>query len=384
MESTENLSATSPLHIMTVVGTRPELIRLSQTIRLASSIAKHTLVHTGQNYDYELNKVFFDELGLEAPDVYLGIRTETVGNAYADTIKGVEEAILTYKPNAFLVLGDTNSAISSVIAKRYKIPVYHMEAGNRSFDGNVPEEVNRRIVDHTADFNLAYTEHARRNLLSEGLEPRRVTVTGSPIAEIANFYRERIDASPILNDLGLEKEKFILVSTHREENVDNPSRLKTILDSLEAIQSRYNFPIVVSTHPRTKKRLAGNNFVENSQIRLLKPFGYFDYMALQNNAYCVVSDSGTISEESAICGFPAITIRDAIERHEAIETGSIIVSGISPIEVLHSIEAARLLYQINGKSVPTEYLVEDCSRRTIAFILSTYHVHHQWSGIRKW
>jgi UDP-N-acetylglucosamine 2-epimerase (non-hydrolysing) len=369
------------LRVMTVVGTRPEIIRLSRTMSLLREIGEHVLVHTGQNYDYELNDIFFDELSLARPDVYLGIDTSSVASAYAGTLLGVDEALERYQPNAVLILGDTNSSIAALVAKRRKIAVYHMEAGNRSFDRNVPEEINRQMVDHISDFNLAYTEHARRNLLREGLEPRRVSVTGSPLPEVVAHYQSKISQSRALEELKLQRDGYLLVSLHREENVDSVSRLNQLVNTLREAAQRFQMPVVVSTHPRTRRRLGELAELDDS-LRFHKPFGYLDYMALQKSAFCVLSDSGTISEESTIADFPAVTLRSAIERPEAIEAGNILVSGIEASKVIESIESARLLRLKGPLEGPEEYRVLDTSRRVASFILSTYHVHYEWSGIR--
>ncbi len=369
------------MRVMTVVGTRPEIIRLSRTIALLEETTEHYLVHTGQNYDHELNQIFLDEFQIGHPYKYLDVDTSSLGSVYGGILKKIESVLLEIQPDAFLVLGDTNSAVSALMAKRLKIPVYHMEAGNRSFDANVPEEVNRKLVDHIADFNLAYTESARRNLLAEGIEPRRITVTGSPMYEVIQHNLPNIEKSEAVSDLGLDIGRYFLVSVHREENVDNRSRLAGIVKSLKEVGEKYGMPVVVSTHPRTRKRLEALGELPPN-ISFLKPFGFFDYMALQMSAYCVLSDSGTISEESTICQFPAVTLRDAIERPEALETGNIITSGIHTDNIIASIELTRKLRLSSQPQGPLEYKVDDCSKRAVAFIHSTYHVHHQWSGIR--
>ena len=284
--------------IVTIVGTRPEIIRLSRVLPAMDAAFNHILVHTGQNTDPNLSEIFFKELDVRKPDYFLNVDTSSLGSVLGDTLKKVEKVFLDHNPDGVLILGDTNSAISAVLAKRMQIPVYHMEAGNRSFDENVPEETNRRIVDHSSDFNLPYTEHARRNLLSEGLDPRRIMVTGSPMREVLDFYRAKIDASDILTQLGMVKNEYFLVSAHRQENVDSPERLSRLLDSLKAIHSTWNFPVLVSTHPRTRKQLeALPGFSEIAGIKFHEPFGFFAYNKLQMNAKCVLSDIVTISEE---------------------------------------------------------------------------------------
>lgn len=371
------------MKVMTVLGTRPEIIRLVRVIQRLDTCVDHVLVHTGQNYDYLLNQVFFDELGLRAPDHYLGVDTSSLGSVYAGTLMGVERLLLDERPDAMLILGDTNSSIAALIAKRMGVAVYHMEAGNRSFDANVPEEINRRMVDHISDFNLVYTEHARRNLLSEGLHPRRIMLTGSPMFEVIDHFRPEIEASQILSRLGLSGGEYFLVSAHREENVDSPDRLKQLLKSLAAIRESYGFKVIVSTHPRTQKRieaLAERQLTDG--IELMEPFGFLDYNQLQTKATCVLSDSGTIAEESAILGFPAITVRDSMERPEALDTGTILMSGLDTEDVLRCVSAAVHSYENNQRQIPAEYSVTNTSTRTVNFMLSTVNRHREWVGIR--
>ena len=364
--------------VMTLVGTRPQIIRLSATIKRLDASVDHVLVHTGQNYDPLLNEVFFADLDLRPPDLLLGVRTDSLGLVLADVLVGTERAILAEKPDALLVLGDTNSCIAAVMAKRLRVPVYHMEAGNRCFDENVPEETNRRLVDHVADFNLVYTEHARRNLLAEGLHPRRIIKTGSPMREVLDQAREAIEASDVLERLGLRAGGYFLVSAHREENVDAPERLGALLDCLEAVHRAYRLPILVSTHPRTRKRLnALGRFLEG--VTFHEPLGFLDYNHLQTKAACCLSDSGTIAEESTILDFPAVTLRDAIERPEALDTGSIMMTGLDPGNV---IEAVGLAMAAPTREIPDDYRITNCSERVVAFILSTVGRHKQWSGLR--
>jgi len=328
-----------------------------------------------------LNGIFFDEMGLRAPDHVLGVDTSSLGAVLGDTLRKTEEVLRLEKPDAFLVLGDTNSAISSLMAKRMRVPVYHMEAGNRCFDENVPEETNRRLVDHVADFNLVYTEHARRNLLAEGLHPRRVLLTGSPMREVLEFYRSQIEASDVLTRLGLDRGKYFLVSAHREENVDPPQRLRALLDCLVAVRDRWTQPVVVSTHPRTRLRLeefTGDTDLSGIQFR--EPFGFYDYNHLQMNAHCVLSDSGTISEESSILRFPAVTLRSSIERPEALESGSIIMTDLRSETALAAIEAACADYE--ATTIPLEYQITDCSIRVRNYILSTAFENAVWAGLR--
>ncbi|WP_179519397.1 non-hydrolyzing UDP-N-acetylglucosamine 2-epimerase [Nocardioides perillae] len=367
---------------MTIVGTRPEIIRLARVIaRLdATPGVDHVLVHTGQNYDRQLNQVFFDDLDLRAPDHYLGVDTSSLGSVLGGVLVETEKVLVAERPDAVLVLGDTNSCIAALMAKRMKVPTYHMEAGNRSFDENVPEETNRRFVDHVADFNLAYTEHARRNLLAEGLHPRRVIVTGSPMREVLEHFRDRIDASAIRDKLGLQQRGYFLVSAHREENVDSPDRLHRLLDCLNRVRDAFGLPVIVSTHPRTRKRLDTFEVESDDGIRWLEPFGFHDYNKLQLEAACVLSDSGTISEESSILGFPAVTLRDSIERPEALDTGSIIMTGLNPDDVVRA--TGLVMSATETPSVPAGYHLDDTSLRVVRYIASTAGRHRDWAGLR--
>lgn len=373
------------MKVMTIIGTRPEIIRLSRVIdRLDRTPGiEHVLVHTGQNYDYSLNQVFFDDLGLRAPDHYMDVDTSSLGAVLGGVLMGTEKVLLAEKPDALLVLGDTNSCIATLMAKRMRIPTYHMEAGNRCFDENVPEETNRRLVDHVADFNLAYTEHARRNLLAEGLHPRRIVVTGSPMREVLETFRDRIDASNALDRIGLTSGEYFLVSAHREESVDLPARLGQLLACLLAVRDQFGKRIVVSTHPRTRKRLKGlNSDIELTGIDFMEPFGFHDYNKLQREAACVLSDSGTIAEESSILGFPAITLRDSIERPEALDTGSILMTGLEVDDAVRQVGIAMADGPL-GSSHPAGYEVNDTSNRVVRFISSTATRHHGWAGIRR-
>ena len=372
---------------MTILGTRPAIIRLSRVLDRLDRYTDHTIVHTGQNWDYELNEVFFEDLGVRKPDHFLGTGGGTLGETLGKILSETEKVLAQERPEAVLVLGDTNSAISAIMARRMKIPVYHMEAGNRSFDRNVPEETNRRIVDHISDFNLVYTEHARRHLLSEGLEHRRINLTGSPMREVLTHYREKIETSDILKRLELSKSKYFIVSLHREENVDSPERLATLVDTLNALAETYDYPIIVSTHPRTRKRLdmIGARFDE--RIRDLKPFGFHDYNHLQMNAYCAISDSGTIAEESAILEFPAITPRDAIERPEGLDVGCLIATGIDKSTIMEAINAVTQGFaerQSTGRAhpIPNDYCIENTSERVVNLMLGTARLSNAWDGIR--
>ena len=375
---------TNRLKVMTVVGTRPEIIRLAATIKRLDTYTDHVLVHTGQNYDYELNEIFFEDLGLRRPDHFLEADTSSLGAVLGSILTKTEAVLLEEKPDAMLVLGDTNSCISALMARRLKIPVYHMEAGNRAFDENVPEEVNRRLVDHVADYNLVYTEHGRRNLLAEGIHPSRILLTGSPMREVLDGNASAIAASKVLGQQGLKAHEYFLVSLHREENVDNPQRLKSVLGALGRISDDYQLPVLVSTHPRTRKRLEDQSDALKSRLIFHAPFGFNDYVSLQQSAKLVLSDSGTISEESSLLGFPAVSLRDAIERPEAIDTGTTITAGVETESVLDAVSMTLKQFEEDGPAeVPTEYQIRDASRRAVSFIRSTVATHHARSGIRK-
>lgn len=326
------------LKVMSIVGTRPEIIRLAEVLKKCDEYFDHVLVHTGQNWDYTLNDVFFEELELRKPNHFLGVvgndLGETMGNIIAESYKILAQE----RPDALLILGDTNSCLSAIAAKRLKIPVFHMEAGNRCFDQNVPEEINRRIVDVTSDVNLAYTEHARRYLLSEGMRKEYTFVTGSPLPEVFDKYMSKIDESDVLERLGLEKGKFILVSAHREENIDNDENFKSLTDALNAIAEKYDMPVIYSTHPRSWKRIEAKGIKFHENIKQLKPFGFYDYNKLQKESFCVLSDSGSLAEESNIMGFPAVSIRTSTERPEAIDKGSVILGGITFNSITQAIE----------------------------------------------
>jgi UDP-N-acetylglucosamine 2-epimerase (non-hydrolysing) len=371
--------------VMTVVGTRPEIIRLSRVVSRLDRTVDHLLVHTGQNWDRNLSDVFFSELRLREPDRFLRVDTSSLGRVLGGVLIGVEQAISDLRPDALLVLGDTNSCIAALMARRMRVPVYHMEAGNRCFDLNVPEETNRRLVDHIADFNLVYTEHARRNLLTEGLHPRRILHTGSPMREVLEHYRSDVDRSRILRQLELEPDAYFLVSAHREENVDHPDRLRRLLDCLRAVRDRWGLPVLVSTHPRTRKRLESlaTDATALDGVAFHEPFGLFDYVRLQTQARCTLSDSGTISEEAAILGFPAVTLRESIERPEALDSGGIIMTGLDPEGVVEAITVAVDQVSADGVPCPADYRVPDTSRRVVDFILSTVRRHHDWAGIRR-
>jgi UDP-N-acetyl-L-fucosamine synthase len=376
------------LKVMTILGTRPEIIRLSRVMARLDAFCEHTIVHTGQNYDYELNEVFFQDLGIRKPDHFLGTGGGSLGETLGKILSESERVLLAEKPDAVLVLGDTNSALSAIIARRLKIPVYHMEAGNRSFDRNVPEETNRKIVDHIADFNLVYTEHARRHLLSEGISHRRIYLTGSPMREVLDHYKQQILTSTVLIKLGLKPQSYFIVSLHREENVDNLVRFLSLQAALNALADTYNLPVIVSTHPRTRKRLdALGSSTLHPKVQYMKPFGFHDYNKLQMNAFCAISDSGTIAEESSMLGFPAITPRDAIERPEGIDVGGIAATGLDLNTIMQSVELTTSLFQERTTKnllhpVPTDYQITNTSDRVVTLIVSTAKLSNQMDGIR--
>lgn len=375
------------LKVMTILGTRPEIIRLSRVMARLDRYTDHCVVHTGQNWDYELNEVFFEDLAVRKPDHFLGVGGGSLGETLGGILVQTEKVLASEKPDAVLILGDTNSAISAIMARRMKIPVYHMEAGNRSFDRNVPEETNRRLVDHIADFNLVYTEHARRHLLAEGLEHRRINLTGSPMREVLDHYRAQIDASDILARLGLTARQYFIASLHREENVDNQPRLHALVQSLNDIAQTYGFPVILSTHPRTRKRLDALAQPFHPLVQDAKPFGFHDYNHLQMNAFCAISDSGTIAEESSILGFPAITPRDAIERPEALDVGCLIMTGLHRDTMMNGIAAitqsfAERAAQGLAHPIPADYCISNTSERVVNLILGTAKLSNQWDGIR--
>jgi len=367
---------------MTIVGTRPEIIRLSRLVPELDRISDHRFVHTGQNSDSNLSDVFFRDLQIRKPDVFLGVDNSSFGSSMAGTIGRIEVELRMFSPDAVMILGDTNSAISAVVAERMHIPVYHMEAGNRSHDSNVPEELNRKMVDHVSTFNLAYNEHSRRNLLGEGINPRFLSVTGSPMREVLEFYDSAISASTILSDMGLKQGEYFLASFHRQENVDVSRRLKALVRSLEALSDEYQIPVVISTHPRTRRRLDELGLQSHSDnLVFVEPFGFLDYIKLQSKAKCVLSDSGTISEESAILEFPAVSIRDSIERQEAIEVGSMILAGLDTNGI--SLGVKRALESIGHPTlIPEGYGSSDFSRRVVNFVLSTVYHWKDWKSLR--
>lgn len=361
---------TNKLKMMTIFGTRPEIIRLSRVFAKFDQYVNHIMVHTGQSYDYEMNQVFFDELKVRKPDYFLEVKSETLSGQIAKIIERSEEVLKKETPDAVLVLGDTNSALAAIIAKRMRIPVFHMEAGNRSFDENLPEEINRRIVDHISDINLPYSENARLYLLREGVHPGTIFVTGSPMAEVWEFYKNKIQKSQILKELKLKKEEYFVASIHREENVDSKESLVKLIDSLNAVAEIYQMPIIVSTHPRTKKRLEEYNLKANKLVNFHKPLGYFDYNNLQLNAFCVLSDSGTILEESSIMGFPAIQMRVSSERPEGFDEGVLILSGLDKDIILQAIDIAVKQAAAGEKfNVPRNYRDINVSSKVLRLII---------------
>lgn len=358
------------LKVATVLGTRPEIIRLAECIKLCDKYFDHILIHTGQNYDYELNEIFFEDLDLRKPDVFLNVAGKNLGDTIGNVIAKSYEVLAKEMPDALLVLGDTNSVLCTIAAKRLKIPIFHMEAGNRCFDQNVPEEINRKISDHISDINLTYTENSRRYLLSEGFRKDHVFVTGSPLFEVLEKYKQKIDDADVVSRLGLEDQKYIVVSAHREENIDIKNHFEILSESLNAVAEKYQLPIIFSTHPRTKNRIEANKITFHPLIKNVPPLGFFDYVKLQKHAFVVLSDSGTISEESAMMGFPAVSIRTSTERPEAIDWGTIVLGGISKESMINSIEIARGLSLDEESQLPFEYSIKNTSARVIRVIQS--------------
>ncbi|AXM95958.1 non-hydrolyzing UDP-N-acetylglucosamine 2-epimerase [Pseudomonas plecoglossicida] len=333
------------LKVMTLVGTRPELIKMSRVIAELDNQVNHVLVHSGQNYDYELNQVFFDDLEIRKPDHFLGAVGETAASAIAEVIKKSDEIFDLEKPDALLLYGDTNTCLAVIAAKRRKIPVFHMEAGNRCFDQRVPEELNRKVLDHLSDINMVLTEHARRYLIAEGIRPEMIFKTGSHMAEVLDHYREKIDNSDVLARMSLNQGGYFVVSTHREENVDSQQNLKDLIDTLQALAERYGMPIIVSTHPRTRKRLEESDIsLNNPLVSFMKPFGFLDYIKLQMSSFCVLSDSGTITEEASLLNLPAVTIRNAHERPEGMDEGTLVMCGLKAERVLEAVKVVTSQY----------------------------------------
>ena len=359
------------LKVMTILGTRPEIIRLAETIKACDKYFNHILVHTGQNYDYELNQIFFEQLGLRAPDYYLECAGKNLGETMGNVIAKTYDLILKEKPDAVLILGDTNSALSAISAKRLKTPIFHMEAGNRCWDWNVAEMTNRTIVDHIADINLPYTENARRYLLNEGIDGKTIFVTGSPMKEVLMKNIDKINSSNVLKQLGLKERQYILVSAHREENIDIEENFMELMNSINAIAEKYQVPVIYSTHPRSKKFIEARKFKFHPLVKNMKPFGFFEYVKLQQNALCVLSDSGTLTEESNILKFPAVLIRTSTERSEGLDAGSIIIGGIKKDEVLKASELAINMYNNNEVILDSEaYKDENTSIRVVKIIQS--------------
>lgn len=361
------------LKVMTLVGTRPELIKMSRVIAEFDQHVEHVLVHSGQNYDYELNQVFFDDLGIRKPDYFLGASGESAIQTIADVITKADGVLELEKPDAILLYGDTNTCLAVISAKRRKIPVFHMEAGNRCFDQRVPEELNRKVVDHLSDINMVLTEHARRYLLDEGINPETIIKTGSHMEEVLDFYMPKIQQSDVLARTSLEANKFFLVSAHREENVDSPEILRDLVDTLKALADKYQYPILVSTHPRTKKRLESlDESLDHPLIRFEKPFGLLDYIKLQMNAFCVLSDSGTITEEASLLSLPAITIRNAHERPEGMDEGTLIMSGLKVERVLESVKVVTGQHDAEKRVIPIvkDYLAGPVSKQVLRIVLS--------------
>ncbi len=361
------------MKVLTLVGTRPEIIKLSRVIAELDKNLTHILVHTGQNYDYELNEIFFDELGIRKPDYFLNSVGETLAYTIGNVIAKTDDILEKEAPDAILILGDTNSCLGIMGAKRRKIPIFHMEAGNRCFDLRVPEEINRKVVDHLSDVNLVYTEHARRYLIAEGLRPELIIKTGSPMMEVLHHYEKQINASNVLDRLGLEKNKYFIVSTHREENVDNTENFVKLLKAIQAIEEKYDLPIIVSTHPRTRKRLEQQKeFSFNTKIQFLAPLGFPDYVKLQQNAATVISDSGTITEESSILKFPAITVRQQHERPEGMDEGTLIMCGLETATILNAIDVVISHHSENPAVFKTvfDYDTENVSKKVLRIILS--------------
>jgi UDP-N-acetylglucosamine 2-epimerase (non-hydrolysing) len=359
------------LKLMTIVGTRPEIIRLSETIKKCDQYFDHILVHTGQNWDYTLNQVFFEDLELREPNHYLDSVGENLGETIGNIISKTYQVLLKEKPDALLVLGDTNSALSAIPAKRLKIPIFHMEAGNRCFDQNVPEEINRKIVDHISDINLPYTEHSRRYLLSEGFRKEHIFVTGSPMAEVLERYRSKIQESDVLETLKLKKDEYILVSAHREENIDNEENFTSLMTAINNVAEKYKMPVIYSTHPRSLDRITKRGFKLHKLVQVLKPFGFFDYNHLQMNAFCVLSDSGTLSEESAILGFNGVLIRTSTERPEVLDKGTVLIGGIATNDIEQAIELSRELKANNEPTVlADDYHDKNISTKVVKIIQS--------------
>ncbi|MBV7487748.1 MULTISPECIES: non-hydrolyzing UDP-N-acetylglucosamine 2-epimerase [Pseudomonas] len=361
------------LKVMTLVGTRPELIKMSRVIAELDKQVNHVLVHSGQNYDFELNQVFFDDLEIRKPDYFLGAAGDTAAKTIAEVISKADEVFEAEKPDALLLYGDTNTCLAVIAAKRRKIPVFHMEAGNRCFDQRVPEELNRKVLDHLSDINMVLTEHARRYLIAEGIRPETIIKTGSHMEEVLDYYMPKILTSDVLAREGLEQDKFFIISAHREENVDTPDNLRDLLKTLRALADKYQYPIIVSTHPRTRKRLeAIGESLDHPLIRFSKPFGLLDYIKLQMSAFCVLSDSGTITEEASLLNLPAITIRNAHERPEGMDEGTLIMSGLKVEGVLDAVRVVTSQHDRTQRVIPVvrDYQAGPVSKQVVRVVLS--------------
>lgn len=358
------------LKLMTIIGTRPEIIRLSATIKKCDEFFEQVLVHTGQNWDYTLNQVFFEDLELRQPDHFLNVVGEHLGETMGNIIGKSYEILKKEQPDALLILGDTNSCLSAISAKRLKIPVFHMEAGNRCYDQNVPEEINRKIVDHTSDINLTYTEHSRRNLISEGLRKDHIMVTGSPMKEVLDFQKEKINGSKILEKLNIIPDEYIVLSAHREENIDNENNFKDLINTINYVADNLNKKIIFSTHPRTWNKIKETEIKLSENIMQLKPFGFNDYNKLQKNAYCVLSDSGTLSEESSLLNFPAVLIRTSTERPEVLDKGSILISELKKDSIIQSISISRSMKNEEQFNIPKDYLDTNVGLKVVKIIQS--------------
>jgi len=356
------------LKLVTIVGTRPELIKLSLIIKKCDEIFDHILIHTGQNYDYELNQIFFEDLDIRKPDYFLDVVGQNLGQTLGNVISKSYGILKTLIPDSILILGDTNSSLSVISAKRLKIPIFHMEAGNRCFDQNVPEEINRKIADHLADINLTYTENSRRYILSEGFRKDHVFNTGSPMGEILEYFKKNINKSQILSQLNLKQNKYIVASVHREENIDVGNNFKEILNSLNLVVEIYNLPIVFSTHPRTKEKLKKIKINKSSKINFVKPLGFFDYVKLQKNSFITLSDSGTLSEESSIINFPSVSLRTSTERPEAIDYGTMVIGNIDKDSIIQSVDVSLKLFKKGYKQIPDGYNVLNSSDRVVKII----------------
>jgi UDP-N-acetylglucosamine 2-epimerase (non-hydrolysing) len=363
------------LKVMTILGTRPEIIRLSRIIARLDMFCHHVLVHTGQNYDTRLSDIFFEELGVRQPNHYLGVRGDSMGDAIGQIISKSEAVLKQEQPDLLLLLGDTNSALSAIIAKRMGIPVYHMEAGNRCYDDRVPEEVNRRIIDHSSDILMPYTERSRANLIREGIPSQRIYVTGNPIKEVMDAHAEQVTNSTILDTLGIESDKFFLVTLHRAENVDLPERMEQFIDAFRQLYKKYDVPVICSLHPRTRSQLEKQSkTLESEGVHAVEPFGFFDFLRLEKEALCVLSDSGTVQEECCIFRTPNVTIRDVTERPETIEVGSNILSGASPDNILRCV--ATVLADPPHWTPPPEYMVDNVSEVITKIVMGYLHKFH--------